>query len=358
MSARQRVLVAMSGGVDSSLAAALLVRQGFEVQGITLRLNPCEDQALGKSCCGVDAVLSARQVADQLGIEHAVLDVRREFEARVLKPAWSDYSRGRTPSPCVLCNQEIKFGLLLERARALGAPRIASGHYARIAKGEDGSPRLLRARDSTKDQSYFLFSLSPDQLDSLMLPLGEMTKAEVRAMARELSLSPAERADSQDACLSISEDGFAESLRQRFEEPALTGPFVDSSGKILGEHPGLHRFTVGQRRGLGISLGARAFVQELRADGAVVLTSDEKALWSAGLTARLVRPLPGSFESVSVQIRSRHAAVPARLERAEGLSVQLRFEQPQRAVTPGQAAVIYDGERVLGGGWIERALPS
>ncbi|MDR0966011.1 MAG: tRNA 2-thiouridine(34) synthase MnmA [Myxococcales bacterium] len=352
------VLVALSGGVDSSVAAHLLQRQGYPLISATLQLNPCEDRGIARSCCGVDAVLSARRVASLLGIEHVLIDCRGEFQERVLRPAWEAYARGLTPSPCILCNERIKLGLLADKALRLGATHIATGHYARIRRDESGRPSLCRGLDVGKDQAYFLFSLRPAQLDRLLLPLGEFSKPEVRALAIELGLPTAERRESQDACLATSADGFAESLRLRFDAEPLRGPILDADGRVLGQHEGLHRFTIGQRRALGVSVGHRAFVRALRAsDGAVLLTGDECALWSRQMRVRCVHldhPSEGALRC-DVQIRSRHKAAPALVERLEADSalVQVTFDEAQRAITPGQAAVFFEGERVVGGGWIE-----
>lgn len=352
---RERIAVAMSGGVDSSVAAALLAREGDEVFGITLQLLPCEDRPLGGGCCSLESAQAARAVADRLGIDHLVVDARGEFERQVLGPCWDEYARGRTPNPCVLCNQEVKWGVLFAKARALGATRIATGHYARVGPSPSGRPSVLRGLDPGKDQSYFLFSLEPDLLAATVLPLGALSKPRVRGLARELGLATAERPESQDACFEVSEDGFAESLRLRFGADARPGAIVDDQGRAVGRHGGLHRFTLGQRRGLGVSLGGRAFVRELRAPAnEVVVTRDASALLSRALVVRLAgardAPLP---ERAHVQIRSRHRAVPARLAPIDGARARVEFEEPQRAATPGQAAVFYDGDRVVGGGWIE-----
>jgi tRNA-specific 2-thiouridylase len=351
--AQELVAVAMSGGVDSSVAAALLARQGVPIVGITLQLLPCEDQPLGGACCSLEAAMQARSVADRLGVDHVLVDARGEFERFVLKPCWEAYSRGQTPNPCVLCNQDVKWGVLFAKARALGATRVATGHYAQVGPGS-GRTCLRRGLDPAKDQSYFLFSLSQAQLDVTVMPLGGLTKVRVRELAREFGLATAERPESQDACFSISEDGFGESLRLRFDAGARPGNIVDESGAIVGRHEGLHRFTLGQRRGLGISVGGRAFVKELRAaTNEVVVTLDEKRLW----TRRLVIALAGARDvplpsRVHAQIRSRHRAVPASVTGLAGERAELVFDEAQRAVTPGQATVLYEGDRVVGGGWI------
>ena len=352
-----RVAVAMSGGVDSSVAAALLARAGHEVVGITLQLLPCEDRPLGGGCCSLESAAQARSVADRLGIDHLIVDARGTFEQQVLRPCWDEYARGRTPNPCVLCNQTVKWGVLFDRARALGARQLATGHYARIGASPAGRPSLLRGLDPNKDQSYFLFSLEEEQIGATLLPLGAMTKPQVRALARELGLATAERPESQDACFDSSEDGFAESLRLRFDARARPGDIVDREGRVVGHHEGLHRFTLGQRRGLGVTLGGRAFVSALRAEAnQVVVTPDPDDLLARELEVRLAgardRPLP---DRCLVQIRSRHKAVPAALVAGGEAGVRVVLDEPQRAVTPGQAAVFYDGDRVAGGGWISRA---
>ncbi|MGC4113759.1 MAG: tRNA 2-thiouridine(34) synthase MnmA [Myxococcales bacterium] len=357
--AQERVAVAMSGGVDSSVAAALLVREGYEVVGITLQLIPCEDRPLGGGCCSLESAMQARAVADKLGVDHLIVDARTTFEQQVLRPCWDEYAHGRTPNPCVLCNQVVKWGTLFDKARGLGARRIATGHYARIGTSAAGRPSLLRGSDPNKDQSYFLFSLEAEQIAATLLPLGGTTKPQVRTLARELGLATAERPESQDACFESSEDGFAESLRLRFGDDARPGAIVDRTGRPVGKHQGLHRYTLGQRHGLGVSIGGRAFVTGLDAGkNEVVVTTDPADLLSRELRVRLAgardAPLP---QRCQVQIRSRHRAVDAQLfpEESEG-QVRVVFAEPQRAVTPGQAAVFYDGERVAGGGWIDGVL--
>jgi tRNA-uridine 2-sulfurtransferase len=356
-----RVAVAMSGGVDSAVAAALLCDAGDDVIGLTARFWQCDEQTPRRGCCGLDAVVEARAAAGALGIPHYVVDCREEFERLVLRAAWEEYARGRTPNPCVHCNAAIKFGLLLDQARRLGAEHLATGHYATVLTDETGRPALLRGRDGQKDQSYFLFALDEHQLRAALLPLGGLTKDEVRQTARRRGLPNAERPESQDACLDPGEAGFAEALRQRFAAAARPGALIDDAGQQLGEHGGVHRFTVGQRRGLGVALGQRAYVLRIDAMRAeVVVGRDERGLAAPGLLASDVHWLvdldEGAQRRCAVQIRYRHGAAPATIERTSSTEVRVLFDEPQRAVTPGQAAVLYDGPRVLGGGWIERAL--
>jgi tRNA-specific 2-thiouridylase len=350
------VVIAMSGGVDSSVVAALMVQAGWEAVGVTLQLRSCDDRMASRSCCSADGITQARAVAGALGIPHYVLDCRETFLDRVMRPAWAEYARGRTPSPCLHCNREMKFGYLGDYAERIGAERIATGHYARIER-EGDEARLLRGVDRAKDQSYFLSTLSPEQIARLELPLGALTKAEVRALARERGLVTAERHESQDICLAVEGLGFPESLRQRFEQEARPGDFIDPKGRVLGPHAGLHRYTIGQRRGLGIALGTRAHVVGLRAeDGAVILSTDDQDLRSTGLRASGLHWYSTPPERCEAQIRSRHGGVPARVELQEGGTATLRFDTPQRAVTPGQAVAFYEGERLVGGGWIDAAV--
>ncbi len=343
----------MSGGVDSSVAAALLREQGHAVLGLSLQLQP----RAGRACGGTDGLERARVVAGQLGIPLHTLDVAREFEALVLRPAWEEYARGRTPNPCLLCNEHIKFGLLLAWARRLGAEALATGHYVRLERDARGRPQLLRGQDAARDQSYFLAGLTAEQLEPLRFPLGALAKPEVRALARRLGLASAEAPDSQDACLRQPGQAFAEVLRRRFGAEARPGPVLDGAGSVLGRHPGIHLVTVGQRKGLGIPAASRRWVKALRTeDAAVVLTADERELDSRGLTVRGVRWIDGQLPdgplACQIQVRYRTAAVPGHLERTGADEARATFERPVRAVSPGQAAVFYDGERVLGRGWI------
>jgi tRNA-specific 2-thiouridylase len=350
----------MSGGVDSSAAAALLLEQGYEVIGVTLQLQPCQETGDRRSCCCADGVVQARTVAGQLGIPHYVLDCQQEFAEKVLEPCWREYSRGRTPNPCVLCNERIKFGALLDFARSLGADCIATGHYARVDR-RGGGASLNRGRDPRKDQSYFLFSLDAAQLGSALMPLGDLTKAEVRSQARQRGLVTADRRESQDICLSAPDAGFGEYLCRRFGGTRHPGEIVDSSGRVVGRHEGIHHFTIGQRRGAGVALGRPAWVKDIdTAAGRITLTTDEQELLSTGLTAvglvwhtTLER---GTSLACHVQTRYRQAPVPARVELQDEGRARVLFERRVRAVTPGQAVVFYHGDQVVGGGWIDGVL--
>lgn len=355
-----RIVVALSGGVDSSVAAAMLVERGFDVIGVTLRLLSCSDPTTMGSCCDPDSVDSARDVAGQLGIPHYVLDDRREFEDLVLRPAWSEYKAGRTPNPCIRCNELIKFGFLLRKAQGLGADRVATGHYARLVQ-EEKKLYLARGADKRKDQSYVLFSLSRKQRSRLLFPLGELTKSQVRQRAQEYGLSTASSAESQDACLRDEGGGFADALRRRVGTNSTAGEVVDTRGRALGRHDGVHRFTIGQRKGLGISLGYRTWVVAIRAEtGRVVVSSDPRDLLAEGLRATgfswYIEPPIGQFRA-HVQLGAHLTPVSAVVHSGPGGCAIIRFDEPQRAVTPGQAAVLYQCDRIIGGGWIEYPIP-
>ncbi len=351
-----RVAVGLSGGVDSAMAAALLVERGFSVVGLTLRLQ--------KEKSGEEEsreIRNARRVARKLSIEHHVIDLHEAFERRVLLPAWEEYARGRTPNPCAICNEHIKFGLLFEHARSMGASKIASGHHCRLLEHQ-GRPAVFRGHDPKKDQSYFLFRLSAERLHDLLFPIGELTKTQVRAMARDLGLEDPEVRESQDTCLALETHGFAETLRERFGADMPPGPIVDEQGTPVGEHLGLHRYTVGQRRGHGVALGQRAFIVSIdTANNRLVVTTDATRLLSKGCIASdvnwQIEPPTEEF-SCEVQIRYRQKPVYCRVVPHSGNGVEVRFDARVSSVTPGQAAVFYEGERLLGGGWIAEALPA
>jgi tRNA-specific 2-thiouridylase len=360
----RRVLVAMSGGVDSSVAAALLCEQGYDVVGVAMRLAPDAPAHAAKrrgTCCSHDDFEDARRVSERMGFPFYVIDLRADFGARVIGNFVSEYLTGRTPNPCVMCNREIKFNRLWSRARALDADFVATGHYARISRDASGRYHLLRAADSAKDQSYFLFTLGQAELSRTLFPLGDMTKSEVRARARALSLATADKPESQEICF-VPDGDYARFVERLAPEGSVRqGRITDGDGKILADHEGIHRFTVGQRRGLGIAAGEPLYVREIRPDSGDVVVGTRGELNSLGLIARdveIVDPsmLDSCASDVEVKIRYRHPALPARLTLASPRTAEVRFASEGPAVTPGQACVFYRGDEVVGGGFIERAL--
>jgi tRNA-specific 2-thiouridylase len=357
--------VAMSGGLDSSVTAWLLAQSGVPVVGLSMLLwDQSSVEAHGR-CCGALDLGDAKRVAQQAGIPHYTLRMDREFRQKVVDPFVADYLAGRTPSPCVRCNTWIKFDLLLERARGLGAERVATGHYARIVDGPDG-PELHTAADPDKDQSYYLFELTQDQLAASLFPLGEMTKPEVREIARRAGLVVAEKGESMEVCfVSGGVREFVETqaaeFPDRFAETVLAQParLVDTAGAELGEGQPYYRYTVGQRRGLGLAAKSPLFVLAIEPEENRVVVGPEPELLAPGLRGdRLhwIGPEPAGPVEATVRIRSRHPGVKARIRpQAEG-RVEIDFAEPQRGVTPGQAAVFYQGTRVLGGCWIAGRL--
>ncbi|MGH7572271.1 MAG: tRNA 2-thiouridine(34) synthase MnmA [Gemmatimonadota bacterium] len=372
-----RVVVAMSGGVDSSVAAAILVERGCEVVGVTMK-NFCysevPEEYAAVACCSLEAIEDARAVARRLGIVHHVLDFEGPFREAVMEPFVAEYAAGRTPNPCVRCNRFVRFPQLWRKARLLGAKAVATGHYARAVAGDgdgaDGRVELRRPIDRAKDQTFYLWGLTRPLLERALFPLGEMTKDEVRERARALGLSTAEKPESQDICFVPDGDlhGFLE--REAAARPALAaagrfepGPIRDRDGQELGTHPGSAFFTVGQRRGLGLAAGEPLYVTAIEDDNTLVVGPAEDLL-ADGLEAEdvnwLVTPdeLPDGEFRAEVQIRYRSAPAAATIAPNPRGTAKIRFDAPQRAVAPGQSAVVYHGDRVLGGGTIRASSVS
>ena len=354
-----RIVAAMSGGVDSSVAAALLTTDGHDVIGLSMQLY---NQVNGKyefgSCCTLDDLADARRVAARLGIPHYIVNFERQFEEHVISHFVQEYVNARTPIPCVQCNSDLKFSSLLERARGLNADYVATGHYARVAKlsTDDGSDiyQLRRAIDDNKDQSYFLFSLTQEQLSRACFPLGELTKSAVRAHARTYGLNVADKPDSHEICF-VPDGQYADFVESRTPKISTSGNIVNHTGETIGQHAGIHRFTIGQRKGLGLSSDKPLYVTALDAQSSTVTVGPRHALEQTRLTASNINWIfkaPPHGTHVSAQIRHHHPVALCRVW-ADDKGLELEFEYPQQAIAPGQAVVIYDGDLVLGGGWIE-----
>jgi tRNA-specific 2-thiouridylase len=351
-----RVVVAMSGGVDSSVAAALLAQQGHEVIGLSMQLY---DQSAGQtsfgSCCTLDDLHDARRVAARLGIPHYIVNFEEQFTETVVSDFVREYAAGRTPIPCVHCNGDLKFATLVDRAAGFGASFVATGHYARVEADEvSGRHRLLRGVDPNKDQSYFLFTLTQAQLAHAVFPVGGLDKAAVREHARELDLAVADKPDSHEICFVPGGDHavFLEQQGIRQSE----GVIQDLDGRVVGHHAGVHRFTVGQRKGLGLSSPTPLYVVGIDAATRAVTVGPRVALEKRELTASEVNwiagEIPAAGTRVTARIRHRHAEAPAVIHPIDGARVRVFFDEPQAAIAPGQALVMYQGDEVVGGGWI------
>ncbi len=363
------IAVAMSGGVDSSTVAAMLRADGHNVIGLTMQLwnqrrlagHPGMPESVRGRCCSLDDVYDARRVAETIGIPYYVVNHEDRFERDVVRPFVEEYLSGRTPIPCSLCNNHLKFDQLLIVARQIGADAVATGHYARVEFDNPGGRWLLkRPTDLAKDQTYFLFGLTQEQLSRTLFPLGGMTKPQVRELARRYGLALAEKPDSQEICFVPGGDykNFLDAyLAERGDAlPDTSGELVTTNGEVIGEHAGIHNFTVGQRKGLGVATGSPLYVIQIKGDSRQVIVGNQQELYSRTLRARRVNLI--AVEDlrepmrVSVKIRHRHEPAPALIEKSGTDEVLVTFDQPQRAVTPGQAAVFYEDDVVVAGGWI------
>ena len=355
-----RIVAAMSGGVDSSVAAALLAADGHDVVGLSMQLYDQRGgtQSFG-SCCTLDDLHDARRVARRIGIPHYIVNFERQFDERVISPFVQEYAAARTPIPCVRCNSDLKFASLLDRARGFDAEQVATGHYARVetvpAAGGRAVRRLRRAADQAKDQCYFLFSLTQSQLARASFPLGGMLKAEVRDYARDHGLVVADKPDSHEICF-VPDGDYAAFVERRLPDGPREGAVVDAAGRLLGRHRGVHRFTVGQRKGLGVSGAVPLYVTAIDAASDTVTVGPRADLERTTLTADGVNWIEGTPRQgcpVTAQIRHHHPPAPARVWPLDGAALRLEFDHPQPAIAPGQAVVLYDGDIVLGGGWID-----
>ena len=367
----ETIAVAMSGGVDSSTVAAMLRADGHNVVGLTMQLwnqrrlagREGMPESVQGRCCSLDDVYDARRVAQQIGIPYYVVNHEERFERDVIRPFVEEYVSGRTPIPCSLCNNHLKFDQLLIVAQQIGAEKVATGHYARVAFDEARGRWLLkRPADSSKDQTYFLFGLTQDQLSRTVFPLGDMTKPQVRELARHHGLALAEKPDSQEICFVPGGDykrfidAYLAEQGESLSLPDTAGDLVTTNGEVIGEHGGIHNFTVGQRKGLGVATGSPLYVIQISGANKQVIVGGEEHLYSRTLRARRVNLI--SVDDlreplrVAVKIRHRHEPAPAMIERTGEDEILATFDQPQRAITPGQAAVFYDDDIVVGGGWI------
>lgn len=361
---KKRIVVAMSGGVDSTTVAAILKKEGHEVIGITMQLLDYKDAEGG--CCSLDHVIDARRVAQELDIPHYVVNFMDSFKELVLKDYVTKYEAGKTPIPCVLCNQYVKFDLLLKRALELGADFLATGHYAKITNG-DGAYSLNKADDENKDQTYFLYTLKQKELSKLMFPLGSLKKDEVRDLARSLNLKLAEKPDSTGVCF-VPSDNYRDYLLRQSAFTEKEGEIVNTEGEVMGKHDGIYSFTIGQRRGLGIATGKPMYVVGIDPKENRVVIGAEDKIYSNKLLAENISwvnaqnlsqnsaiSFDSSFE-VKAKIRNRHREDDAIVTMQSDTDAEIEFKSPQRAITPGQAVVFYKDKKVLGGGWINRVL--
>lgn len=358
MSRKEKVIIGMSGGVDSSVAAWLLKEQGYEVIGVTMQIWQDEEEEVleeNGGCCGLSAVEDARRTAQLLEIPHYVMNFKADFKRSVIDYFVAEYLEGRTPNPCIACNRYVKWEALLNRSLEIGADYIATGHYARIRQLENGRFCLTRSVTAAKDQTYALYNLTQDQLSHTLMPVGSYSKEEIRRMADQIGLSVADKPDSQEICF-VPDQDYAGFIERTTGAPSQTGNFVQADGTILGQHKGIIHYTIGQRRGLGLPMGRRVVVTEIRPETNEVVIGEQEDVWTDHLLADRLNwmSVPDLTEerSVSAKIRYNHAGTPCTLQKTSSDQVRVQFHEPVRAVTPGQAVVFYDGDCVLGGGTI------
>ena len=358
---KTKIIAALSGGVDSSVAASIYTKKGFEVIGVTLKMKSCDDtKEKTKSCCGLDDNIQAGLVAEKLGISHYFLDVRKDFKEKILKYAWDEYYIGRTPNPCVLCNYFLKFGALLDFAKDIGAVGVITGHYAILRHdNKSNNTKLFKGYDDNKNQTYFLSALTQEQLNHSHMPLGELTKTEVRQIAAKLDLPNAKKQESQDACFGYKGETFAETLSRTFNTHSIAGDIVTEDGKIVGKHNGIHNFTIGQRKGLGVALGKPAYVVKIDSKSNIVtISTDSSLLLADRFEAINMNWLDFSYDRLEceVQTRYRQSPIKAIVTKINESQVDVKLLVPSRAITPGQALAVYKGEQLIAGGRIDAVI--
>jgi tRNA-specific 2-thiouridylase len=359
---RERVVIAMSGGVDSSVAAWLLKKQGYEVIGVTMCFNISHTNRRRPSCCGVEGIEDAKRVAEKIDISHYVLNFNRELENHIINNFCREYLKGRTPNPCIRCNQFLKFDSLLKKARMFGAKFLATGHYAQVVYNRRRKRFILKkAKDRQKDQSYFLYSIKKRVLPYILMPLGNYTKREVRNIAERIGLKIAQKRASQEIC--FVDTDYRRFLRYRLSQMGIEvkpGPIIDTKGRILGQHQGVCFYTLGQRQGLGLALGYRAYIVKIDVHKNSIVLGKEQELYSKGLIAEqsnfICIDFPHRPIFANVKIRYNHIQIPCRIIPLDRRRVKVEFFKPQKAVTPGQSAVFYHRDKLLGGGIIQKAL--